>query len=637
MNAAPPTEGRCPLCEGLGQPGAPCGEPICARKGYRAIPEADFAALKASRRAIDPQIGVPIGPWLPVGQLGAGAFGVVYRVLHGDGRQGALKVLARRDDDSSRAAANLKKYQLEAEALAALDHPNIVQLLDVGTANDEPYLVMEFVQGGRTLKGIIDSHVAEGRAPQPALVWHVVRQILSALGSAHAPPRSIVHRDIKPENIMLCDRDGDPAHVKVLDFGLAKFVADATETTQAMGTPAYMAPEQLWKQRIGPWTDLYAVGVIAFEMLCGKRPFSGNADQIVQKKSSPGWDVLSEAADLGLDPEVQQFLRKSLAFDPTARYGDADDMARDFDILPPFVGLAAAYGDAVELDPEKLRLKRMEEQMQAERRKLDEEKRRLDQDRQHLDSQRLGLAASAPAPQPALQPPMAPQAPLGQPAAGGSKAGLFIGLAGGVLLIGIALVVGKAYLSKDEAEPAQPVAPVAAPAAPAEPQTAAQPAPDAAVAAPPAEDAAVAAAPAAAVADAAPAVTEEVAVAAAADAAAAGIDATEDAQAAAAADSAPAAAPAGIQATSEAAKPEPARETKPAPKPKRVEPVRPKIDPKMAQEAAIAEQFRKAKEDKERKEAADKKAAEDRKKALEGKSGGFQDALGKEFKKSQTK
>ncbi|MBM4346399.1 MAG: protein kinase, partial [Deltaproteobacteria bacterium] len=461
--SADPTQGRCPLCEGPGRPGEACGEAICARKGYHAIPEAEFAGLKTTRRPVDPQIGLHIGPWLPVGQLGAGAFGVVYRVRHPDGRLGALKVLARRDDDAGRSAANLKKFQLEAEALAALDHPNIVQLLDVGTAHEQPYLVMEFVQGGRTLKHLIDQHQAEGRPLQAALVWHVVRQILSALGSAHAPPRSIVHRDIKPENIMLCDRDGDPAHVKVLDFGLAKFVADGTETTQAMGTPAYMAPEQLWKQRIGPWTDLYAVGVIAFEMLCGKRPFAGTADQIVQKKSSPGWDVLSEAVDLGLDPETQAFLRKALAFDPAARFGDADEMARDLDILPPFVGIAAAYGAAVELDPEKLRLKRMEEQMQAERRKLDEEKRRLDQDRQQLDSLRVGLGAAMPAPQASTPPLSAPQAPLGQAAAGGSKAGVLMGLAGGVLLFGIALVVGKAYMSKDDAAQA-PAGAAAAPA-----------------------------------------------------------------------------------------------------------------------------------------------------------------------------
>ncbi len=634
MSAALPTPGRCPLCEGPAPTGQACSEPICARKGYHAVAEADFDQLKASRRPIDPQIGVPIGPWLPVGQLGAGAFGVVYRVRSDDGRMGALKVLARRDDDAARAAANLRKFQLEAEALAALDHPNIVQLLDVGTAHDQPYLVMEFVQGGKTLKGIIDSHVAEGRPLQAALVWHVVRQILSALGSAHAPPRSIVHRDIKPENIMLCESDGDPAHVKVLDFGLAKFVADGTDTTQAMGTPAYMAPEQLWKQRIGPWTDLYAVGVIAFEMLCGRRPFAGDADQIVQKKSSPGWDVLSEAANLGLDPETQHFLRKALAFDPGARYGDADEMARDFDILPPFVGLAAAYGAAVELDPEKLRLKRMEEQMQAERRKLDEDKRRLDHDRQQLDSQRVGIGAPAPAPLPA----MAPQAPLGQPGASGSKAGVFIGLAGGVLLIGIALVVGKAYVSKDEADPAAVPAAVApavapAPAAPVEPAAAAQPAADAVAAPVAAQDAQAVAAPdavAAAAPDAALAAAEEAAVAADAESA-------DTAAAAVAADSAPAAAPAKVEATSDAPKAEPKHEARPAPKPKKAEPVRPKFDPKVAQEAAIAEQFRKAKEDKERKEAADKKAVEDRKKALEGKSGGFQDALGKEFKKSQTK
>ena len=279
-----PLPGRCPLCEGHGALGLACTQDICGRKGYHHIGDDDFALIKANRRPADPQLGLPIGPWLPIGQIGAGAFGVVYRVRGAAAQLGALKVLARRDDDNERAASNLKKFRLEAEALAALDHPNIVQLLDVGDDSELPYLVMEFVGGGTTLKHVIDDYRSQGKLAQPAVVWHILRQVLSALGSAHAPPRSIVHRDIKPENIMVQDKDGDPAHIKVLDFGLAKFTADGTDTTQAMGTPAYMAPEQLYKQRIGPWTDLYAVGVIAFEMLCGCRPFAGNADEIVQKR-----------------------------------------------------------------------------------------------------------------------------------------------------------------------------------------------------------------------------------------------------------------------------------------------------------------------------------------------------------------
>ena len=623
--------GHCPLCEGAGQVATACSEPICARKGYFFIPAADFEAIKRSRRPADPLLGTRIGNWLAVGQLGAGAFGVVYRVQAADGRVGALKVLARRDDNAERSASTLKKFRLEAEALAALDHPNIVGLLDVGTAHDQPYLVMEYVTGGLTLKRLIDQHKSENKPLQAALCWHVVRQILSALGSAHAPPRRIVHRDLKPENIMLQEKDGDPAHVKVLDFGLAKFVEDGTETTQAMGTPAYMAPEQLWKQGIGPWTDLYAVGIVIFELLLGKRPFAGTADEIVQKKATAGYDVLTEAAGSAVDGETAAFLRRALAFDPADRFGDADDMARAFDVLPSFVGLAAAYGDEVEVDPEKLRLKRMEEQMQAERRKLEEDKRKLEQDRQQLASQPV---QSQVAPPPQGFAPLAP-VPLAQPGQGGSKAGMFIALAGIVLLLGIGLVVGKAYLSAkaEEATGANPAAaaPVVAPVV-AEP-------------APPAPVVVAADAGAAAVAGAV----------AAADAGAAAV-AVDDAVAVAQPDAAPVAAvdvavaapaePANLEATGAAPAekpPEPSNkpkkeahhEAKPTPvKP----PPAPAVDPKAAREKALAEAFRKDAQEKQEKEAAAKKAEEDRKKALGGQpTKGFADELGKGFKNSQHK
>lgn len=457
--------GCCPLCEGAGPVGAPCLQPVCLKKGYHFI-AAEHAARSQTRRGADPLVGRRLENWLVVGVLGSGAFGTVYLVHREDGQQGALKLLSRREDDAERISAMLKKFQLECEALAALDHPNIVGLIEVGSADEAPFLVMEYIAGGLTLKRLIDQARSDGKPVPPDVSWHVLKQVLSALGSAHAPPRRIVHRDIKPENIILQARDGDPYHVKVLDFGLAKFVEDGTETTQAMGTPAYMAPEQLWKQRIGPWTDLYAVGIIVFELLSGKRPFGGTAEEIVQKKANPHFDVLTEGADQGWDGDTQAFLRRALAFDPAVRFGDADEMSRALDILAPFVGFAAAYGDAMEMDPERLRLKRMEEAMEAERRRLEEDKRRLEQDRAQLDSQRLATGGlppqqqpmpQQPAPyQPAAQQPLPQQhlpqmgqAPLPAPggqSGGGSKGGMFLGLAGGVLLVGVLLIVGKAYL-----------------------------------------------------------------------------------------------------------------------------------------------------------------------------------------------
>ncbi len=539
-DAAP---GGCPLCESAGPVGAPCQQPVCLKKGYHFIP-AELAARSQTRRGADPLVGRRLDNWLVVGVLGSGAFGTVYLVRQPDGQQGALKLLSRREEDPERISAMLRKFELECEALAALDHPNIVGLIQVGSADEAPFLVMEYIAGGLTLKRLIDQARADGKPVPPDVCWHVIKQVLSALGSAHAPPRRIVHRDIKPENIILQARDGDPYHVKVLDFGLAKFVEDGTETTQAMGTPAYMAPEQLWKQRIGPWTDLYAVGIVVFELLSGKRPFAGSAEEIVQNKANPHFDVLTEGADQGWDADTQAFLRRALAFDPTVRFGDADEMSRALDILAPFLGFAAAYGDGMEMDSERLRLKRMEEAMEAERRRLEEDKRRLEQDRAQLDSQRLATGGLPPQPQqPAPYQPQPwqplPQQPLpqqhlpqmsqgpmaanGGSGGGGSKGGLFLGLAGGVLLVGVLLIVGKAYLQAKadenvgvDASTAMAVDGSAAPAPAAEPVDAVQAAMAADVAAAPevqeAPEVAVAAA------EVAPADPDAVAAAAAVDA-----------------------------------------------------------------------------------------------------------------------
>jgi len=363
------------------------------------------------------------------------------------------------------------------------------------------------------------------------------------------------------------------------------------------------------------------------------------------------FDVLAEAGDV--DTETAAFLRKAMAFDPDARFADADEMAHALDILPPFVGLAAAYGDAVELDPDKLRLKRMEEQMQAERRRLDDERRRLEQERQQLASQHV--TGAAPPHGGALQPGLsggpvplqlgpASIQPLAQPAQGGSRAGLFIGLAGGVLLVGIALVFGKAWLSAkaDEATAADAGAAVAVdvaapPPAPVEAAPAPVVAPIDAVLAAIEPDASPAADAAAVAADDAAAEFAAAADIAPADqgAAAAAVDA----------DDAGAAAVGKIEAKSDGpapvAKGEAKSEKKKVRKEVRVAP----LDPKAAKEHSLADQFKqsqarlkaKADEEQRQKEEALRQAAE-RKKALQGQgSKGFADELGKGFKGSQKK
>jgi hypothetical protein len=175
----------------------------------------------------------------------------------------------------------------------------------------------------------------------PAVTAHVLRQILNALEAAHS--RSIVHRDVKPENVMLQEVSGDPWFVKVLDFGLAKFVEERTETSLMVGTPAYMAPEQITRRNIGPWTDLYAVGVLAFRLITGRLPFQGDsAQETYAMKLDATYDPLSQAAGCDLPPLLAGFLRQAMARDPESRFRTAAEFRKAFDAVAGSLGQAGA-------------------------------------------------------------------------------------------------------------------------------------------------------------------------------------------------------------------------------------------------------------------------------------------------------
>src|SRR5690606_20867052 len=203
------------------------------------------------------------------------------------------------------------KFQGEAEALAHLSHPNIVRLLKYGMHSERPYLVMELVDGGKTLREEVYQRAHANAAFTHAELLSIFQQILNGLEAAHE--QSIIHRDIKPENIMLQRVVGNPHHVRILDFGTAKFVETRSDTHWPMGSPSYMAPEQVALKNLGPWTDLYAVGVIAFELLSGRRPFPGATDQeILLKKLDHDFDPLSALGGLALPDVTLEFLGRAL-------------------------------------------------------------------------------------------------------------------------------------------------------------------------------------------------------------------------------------------------------------------------------------------------------------------------------------
>jgi len=251
--------------------------------------------------------------------LGSGAMGEVYRAYDpAIDRLVAIKVLRPELIGGSDSEQLLQRFRREARAAGRRFHPNIVAIWDFGDDNGMPFLAMEYVEG-RSLGELIKSsgHLTPDRGVK------IIMQVLSALGFAHA--NGIIHRDIKPSNIMILPNDD----VKVADFGIARIDAsDFTIVGDLLGTPAYMAPEQLSGAPVDHRTDLFAVGVILFEMLTGVKPFRGKSiTEIISFMETRGPEDIR-----GLNPAVPDSLKrvitKSLAFEPAQRYGEAGEFSK---------------------------------------------------------------------------------------------------------------------------------------------------------------------------------------------------------------------------------------------------------------------------------------------------------------------
>jgi len=269
--------------------------------------------------------GVRLGPYEIIAPLGAGGMGEVYRALDPRlRREVALKILpAAVVGDPER----LKRFEREARAVAGLSHPNLVVVHDVGVG-DPPYIVMELVAGATLRERLRGGPIAPARAAR------IAAQIAHALAAAHA--HGIVHRDLKPENIVLDRQD----NAKVLDFGLARLAVGSALTPEAqaaptlsgatvegavMGTPGYMAPEQVRGEPAEATADIFALGAILYEMLTGQRAFSGASTvetlHAILRGDPPGDSLPKEAAALG------PILRRCLEKPPEARFQSAADLA----------------------------------------------------------------------------------------------------------------------------------------------------------------------------------------------------------------------------------------------------------------------------------------------------------------------
>lgn len=285
----------------------------------------------------DPWLGRVIdGRYRVEAVLGAGGVGVVYRAEHTGLRQPvALKVLRHGYEDIELLR---RRFEREATILSQLRHPNIVGLTDYGISDGVPYLVMELLEG-RTLADLLD----EEGPPSPAKALEIVRSIARGLAFAHTA--GVLHRDLKPANVFLQELPDDPHHVKLLDFGLAKILADEealegeptlTKAGTVIGTPAYMAPEQGAGQRVDARADVYSVGVLLFELLTGHPPFESDrrADLLRMHMVEPVPDPSALRPGLVLSDELDALLRKALAKGPGERYGDAAQLLEALDALP---------------------------------------------------------------------------------------------------------------------------------------------------------------------------------------------------------------------------------------------------------------------------------------------------------------
>ncbi len=277
-------------------------------------------------RLVEP--GTSVGPYRVVRHIGSGGMGAVWLAddprLH---RKVALKTLRAADEEGSQGRARLLR---EARAVAALNHPNIATVFDVLEDEDDVVLVFEYVEG-ETLSE------RNRRGPMPvAEAVGIGCQMARALAAAHA--QGVVHRDLKPGNVIV----GPDGQVKVLDFGIARMLATGTTVTAAghttsgpgfMGTPGYAAPEQMVSSAVDERADLYALGVMLFEMVGGRRPFPGNdAVSLATAKLSSDAPPLSSIGPL-VPAELEHLVAALLARDPAERPASAHEVLQRLDAV----------------------------------------------------------------------------------------------------------------------------------------------------------------------------------------------------------------------------------------------------------------------------------------------------------------
>lgn len=252
-------------------------------------------------------------------EIGRGGMGVVYLAedLELLSRPVVIKILF---DEAQRDEVVKRKFRQEMEALARIDHPGVVGILDAGELPDgKPFLVMQYIEGV-SLRSILKPGGIEYRK-----IAELLSQIGSSLHAAHR--KGIFHRDLKPENIMIQNLDQETEQIKLIDFGLAKVidskVAESSQYANVVGSFGYMSPEQLTAKPVTAASDVYSLGVIAYEMITGSRPFNPESVFELHEFQRKGAATNPSMIREGLPQNAEAIVLKALEFQPDQRYSSA--------------------------------------------------------------------------------------------------------------------------------------------------------------------------------------------------------------------------------------------------------------------------------------------------------------------------
>lgn len=309
-------------------------------------PESDFnSPWLESVATSDPVAGQSIQDYKILEKVGEGAMAIVYKARQtSTGRIVAIKTLRYVEQDLA------ERFAREVSIHSKLKHKNIVEAIDCIQTQGRTYFVMEHLNG----PSLEDQLVNNGRCNSPNSIADILSQICDALDYAHR--KGVIHRDVKPENIILLD-DGYSKTIKVLDFGVAKIQEDLqrlTKTGVVLGSPAYMSPEQCMGMDLDPRSDLYSLGVVAFELVTGNLPFDAEtAVEMMEAHCDPDIKPLpirSFRTDLAATEELQAVFDHVLQTDPDKRPSTIDEFKQELN----FWWLAATNAQAGAVSPFKI-------------------------------------------------------------------------------------------------------------------------------------------------------------------------------------------------------------------------------------------------------------------------------------------